>query len=277
MTSPPDSAPPLSDDVASFGDHDVPRPEKARLVRGVFDRVARRYDLMNDVMSLGVHRVWKDMTIVRANPQPGERLADVAGGTGDVARAWIARGARAAARRGGPPADAVVIDVNEHMVRAGRARGTAARAQGRALARAAPIREPMWVVGDAERLPLPDAAVDCVTIAFGIRNVTDRAAALAEMKRVLKPGGRFVCLEFSRPTTAALDSLYQPWSQHVIPRLGGMIADDEASYRYLVESIRRFPDQEAFARELDAAGFHRVAVTNFSGGVAALHQGWRPR
>ncbi len=268
------------DDVTSFGDRDVPRPDKARLVRGVFDRVARRYDLMNDLMSLGVHRVWKDLAIVRANPQPGERLADIAGGTGDLARAWIARGARVAARRGGATPEAVVIDVNEQMVRAGRDRAApppSAASRERRGRHAGAARAPLWVVGDAERLPLPDASVDCVTIAFGIRNVTNRAAALADMKRVLKPGGRFLCLEFSRPTTGALDALYQSWSQQVIPRLGGLIADDEPSYRYLVESIRRFPDQRAFAEEVEAAGFARVSVTNVSGGVAALHQGWRPR
>lgn len=258
--------------TASFGDREVPRTEKAGLVRGVFDSVAGQYDVMNDVMSLGVHRVWKDLTIVRANPQPGEHLVDVAGGTGDLAAAWLKRGAATALRRGGAAPTALVVDINEAMVRAGLCRDRGRRpADGRGVRLGRMDR----AVGDAERLPLTDASADCVTIAFGIRNVTDRAAALSEMRRVLKPGGRFLCLEFSRPTHGAWDAVYRTWSDHVIPRLGAAIARDEASYRYLVESIRRFPHQKAFAGELERAGFRRVSVTNFSGGVAALHMGWR--
>ncbi len=248
------------DGPVSFGFEEVARGDKATRVRGVFDRVARRYDLMNDVLSLGVHRVWKDFVIARANPQPGERLLDVAGGTGDLARRWVARGGRAAARRGGPPPDAVVCDINEQMLRAGRG------GRGDGIT---------WTAGDAERLPFKDKIADAVTIGFGIRNVTDRAAALAEMRRVLKPGGRFLCLEFSRLTTATFEPLYDAWSFKAIPRLGGLLAKDEASYRYLAESIRRFPDQEAFAAEVRAAGFKNVTVANYSGGVAALHMGWR--
>ncbi len=252
--------------TTSFGFREVERAAKAPLVRGVFDRVARRYDLMNDLMSAGVHRVWKDMTIARANPQPGELLVDVAGGTGDLAMRWVDRGAKAAARRGGRPTRAVVVDVNAEMVGAGRDRlGEGASPRSAALS---------WSVGDAERLPLPDGCADAVTIAFGIRNVTDRAGALASMRRVLKPGGRFLCLEFSRPTAAPLRAVYDAWSFHAIPRIGEAVAKDEASYRYLVESIRRFPIQEAFADEVRAAGFSRVGYTNFSGGVAALHTGW---
>lgn len=252
-------------DTASFGARDVPRADKAGLVRGVFDSVANRYDLMNDLMSGGVHRIWKDLVMVRANPQPGERLVDVAGGTGDLARLWVRRGARVAQRRGGTPPQALVLDINEEMVRAG-ARKSPAAPEDVHIARA---------VGNAERLPLPDACADCVTIAFGIRNVTDRAAALSDMRRVLKPGGRFLCLEFSRPTTAALEAPYRAWSDQVIPRLGEAFAGDAESYRYLVESIRRFPHQAAFAQDVEAAGFRRVTVTNFTGGVAALHMGWR--
>jgi demethylmenaquinone methyltransferase/2-methoxy-6-polyprenyl-1,4-benzoquinol methylase len=216
---------------------------------------------MNDAMSLGVHRLWKDMTIARANPQPGELLIDVAGGTGDLARRWRRRGSGVAARRGGAPPRAIVCDVNAAMLRAGRARGG-----GDGLA---------WAAGDAERLPFPDRSADAVTIGFGIRNVTDRAAALSEMRRVLKPGGRFLCLEFSRPTFAALEAAYRLWSDEAIPRLGEAIARDRDSYVYLVESIRRFPDQARFAREVEAAGFKRVSVANFAGGVVALHTGWR--
>jgi demethylmenaquinone methyltransferase/2-methoxy-6-polyprenyl-1,4-benzoquinol methylase len=249
-------------DSVSFGFRDVPRAEKGRLVRGVFDSVASRYDLMNDAMSLGIHRVWKDMTITRANPQPGELLLDVAGGTGDLARLFIAKAAAAARRRGGEPARAIVCDINHEMLKAGRARPD--QAEGIS-----------WVAGDAERLPFPDRTANAVTIAFGVRNVTDRAAALSEMRRVLKPGGRFLCLEFSKPTTAALEAVYDLWSFRAIPRIGSAIAGDRESYEYLVESIRRFPDQAAFKREVEAAGFQRVSVTNFSGGVAALHMGWR--
>lgn len=256
-----DAAAETAPDTTSFGYQEVPRAAKAGLVRGVFDRVARRYDLMNDLMSLGVHRAWKDMTIIRANPQPGERLVDVAGGTGDLARAWVRRGTRVARRRGGAAPDALVCDINAEMLTAGRARG-----DGAGL---------MWACGDAEALPLPDQCADAVTIAFGIRNVTDRDAALADMRRVLKPGGRLLCLEFSKPAVGALAAVYDRWSFHAIPVLGRLVADDEASYRYLVESIRRFPDQERFADQVRAAGFAQVSYANFSGGVAALHVGWR--
>ena len=251
-------------DTTSFGFSDVPRSEKSRLVRGVFESVADSYDLMNDLMSGGVHRLWKDMTMVKANPQPGERLIDVAGGTGDLARRWLKLGTAAAARRGGARPDAVVCDINLAMLSSG-------------LARSAKDNETdlSWVCGDAQRLPFPNHSADCVTIAFGIRNVTDRAAALSEMRRVLKPGGRFLCLEFSRPTSAALEAAYDAWSFHAIPRLGQMTIGDADSYRYLVESIRRFPNQDLFAAELKDAGFANVSVTNYTRGVAALHTGWR--
>lgn len=248
-------------DTTSFGFREVPRGEKAGLVRGVFDRSARRYDLMNDLMSLGIHRVWKDMVITEANPRPGQTLVDVAGGTGDLARAFVDRADSVRKRRGGEPARAIVTDINEQMLVAGLKRGTDDRLQ--------------WVTGDAECLPLPDGIADCVTIAFGIRNVTNRDRALKDMRRVLKPGGRFLCLEFSRPTTKALEKIYDAWSFNAIPRIGEAVAKDRDSYQYLVESIRRFPPQDAFADELKAAGFDRVSVTNYSGGIAALHSGWR--
>jgi len=250
----------MSEGPASFGYRDVDPAEKPGLVRGVFDRVARRYDLMNDLMSGGVHRLWKDAAAARVNPQPGEVIVDCAGGTGDLARrfARLARSARN--RRGGAPAKVVVVDYNAEMVAAGRRRGGAP--------------EVAWAVGDAQRLPLPDASADAYCIAFGLRNVTDMDAALREARRVLKPGGRYVCLEFSRPTAQALRGLYDAYSFQVIPRVGGVVAGDRAAYEYLVESIRRFPDQGALVRRMEGVGFARVSVTNFTGGVAALHQGW---
>jgi len=245
---------------ATFGYRDVDAAEKAGLVRGVFERVAGRYDLMNDLMSLGAHRIWKDAAAARLNPQPGELIVDCAGGTGDLARRYAAMTRRAQARRGGPDARIVVVDINAEMVGAGRARGGEP--------------EICWAVGDAERLPLPDASANAYSIAFGLRNVTDIPGALAEARRVLKPGGRFLCLEFSKLTAAALRPFYDAYSFGVIPRIGERVAGDGESYRYLVESIRRFPDQTALARLMAGAGFARVSVTNFTGGVAALHHGW---
>lgn len=245
---------------ATFGFRDVDPSEKPSLVRGVFDRVAPRYDLMNDLMSAGVHRLWKDMTAARLNPQPGETIIDVAGGTGDIARR-LAKLARAAKkRRGGADARIFVVDYNAEMIAAGLERG----------------EEPeiAWSVGDAQRLPLPDRSADAYVIGFGIRNVTDIARALAEARRVLKPGGRFLCLEFSRPPATPLRTLYDAYSFAVIPRIGEVVLKDRDSYQYLVESIRRFPDQESFARMIREAGFGQVGYTNFTGGVAALHHGW---
>jgi demethylmenaquinone methyltransferase/2-methoxy-6-polyprenyl-1,4-benzoquinol methylase len=250
----------MSEPRATFGFRDVEPEEKPQLVRGVFDRVARRYDLMNDLMSAGVHRVWKDMTAARLNPQPGETIVDCAGGTGDIAArlAKLARGAQA--RRGGADPEILVIDYNAEMIAAGRTRGL-----DPAIA---------WAVGDAQRLPLRDASADAYVIAFGIRNVTHIPAALAEARRVLKPGGRFLCLEFSKPPAPALAKAYDAYSFNVIPTIGALVAHDRASYQYLVESIRRFPDQDRFAAMIEEAGFKRVNYTNFTGGVAALHHGW---
>jgi len=246
--------------TASFGYRDVAPAEKAGLVRGVFDRVASRYDLMNDLMSLGAHRLWKDAAAARMNPQPGETIVDCAGGTGDLARRFAAMARRARGRRGGDPARIFVVDYNAEMIGAGRARGAEA--------------EIAWAVGDAQRLPLPDGCADAYAIGFGLRNVTDIPLALAEARRVLKPGGRFLCLEFSKVTAAALRPLYDAYSFGLIPRIGERVAGDAEAYRYLVESIRRFPDQRTLAGLMTAAGFARVSVTNFTGGVAALHQGW---
>ena len=243
---------------ADFGFRRVPEREKAGLVRGVFDSVAARYDLMNDLMSGGTHRIWKSAFLDRINPRPGERLVDVAGGTGDIARGFLARAAGRPGAAAIRAAGAVVSDINHAMLAAG-----------------APIDGAVRVCGDAERLPFADGAADVVTIAFGIRNVTNRAAALSEMRRILRIGGRFACLEFSHPTTDLLQAAYDAYSFNVIPRLGGLVADDESSYRYLVESIRRFPRQVALADELVRAGFRRVSYENLTGGVVAMHFGWR--
>ncbi|MFM1958538.1 MAG: hypothetical protein RL588_55 [Pseudomonadota bacterium] len=245
---------------ATFGFRDVDPREKPGLVRGVFDRVASRYDLMNDVMSAGVHRLWKDATAARLNPQPGETIIDCAGGTGDMARRFADLARRARDRRGGEDARILVVDYNAEMIAAGRTRGLEPEID--------------WAVGDAQRLPLPDACADAYVISFGIRNVTDIPAALREARRVLKPGGRFLCLEFSRPPAPALARLYDAYSFKVIPFMGERIAGDRESYQYLVESIRRFPDQKTFQGMIEAAGFSRAGYTNFTGGVAALHHGW---
>jgi demethylmenaquinone methyltransferase/2-methoxy-6-polyprenyl-1,4-benzoquinol methylase len=245
---------------ASFGYRDVDPAEKPGLVRDVFDRVASRYDLMNDLMSGGVHRVWKDAAAARLNPQPGETIVDVAGGTGDMARRFAAMGRRAAERRGLQPPAILVVDYNAEMVTAGLRKGGDASIA--------------WAVGDAQALPLPDACADACCISFGLRNVTDIPRALREARRVLKPGGRFLCLEFSRPPSAPFKAAYDAYSFRVIPRIGELVAKDREAYQYLVESIRRFPDQQRLAAMMGEAGFGRVAYDNFTGGVAALHRGW---
>jgi len=245
---------------ATFGFRDVDASEKAGLVRGVFDSVASRYDLMNDLMSAGVHRLWKDATAARLNPQPGETIIDCAGGTGDMARRFAKLARAAQERRGGPDAQIMIMDYNAEMIAAGRAKGGEP--------------EITWNVGDAQRLPLPDACADAYVISFGIRNVTDVQAALVEARRVLKPGGRFLCLEFSQPATEMLRKAYDAYSFKVIPQIGQLVTKDRDSYQYLVESIRRFPDQRTFVSMIEKAGFKKAGYTNFTGGVAALHHGW---
>lgn len=254
-----------TDETVSFGFEEVSPEEKVSRVKGVFASVASRYDVMNDLMSAGVHRLWKHDTIAKLNPQAGERLLDVAGGTGDLAKAFVDRADKAGRRRARhSEASAIVCDINEAMLNAGRARRDMAAYQNRLD----------WVCGDAQALPFEDRSFDALSIAFGIRNVADRAAALSEFRRVLKPGGRLAVLEFSHMTAPALQNLYDSYSFSVIPKLGEIVASDRESYQYLVESIRRFPKQEDFRQELDAAGFTAVSVTNFSGGIAALHFGW---
>jgi demethylmenaquinone methyltransferase/2-methoxy-6-polyprenyl-1,4-benzoquinol methylase len=247
------------DAKASFGYRDVPASEKEELVREVFSSVARRYDLMNDLMSGGVHRLWKNVMVEWLNPQSGWRVLDVAGGTGDIAF----RISQAVRARGGA-AEIVVCDINPEMIAEGRRRA--------ALKDEGGID---WVCGDAEALPVPDASVDAYTIAFGIRNVTHIDRALAEAQRVLKPGGRFLCLEFSRVEAPGLDALYDRFSFSVLPRLGEWVAKDGEAYQYLAESIRRFPPQMAFARMIEQAGLSRVKVRNLTGGIAALHSAWQ--
>jgi len=247
-----------------FGFEEIPETEKVERVRGVFESVAGRYDLMNDLMSGGIHRLWKRALIDWLAPRPGMSLLDVAGGTGDIAFRFLER---VGADKTGP---VVVCDLTLDMLETGRA-----RAIDRGLVGAACPNGFYWVCGDAERLPVAARSVDAFTIAFGLRNVTRLEFALAEAYRVLKPGGRFLCLEFSRVAVPALAPLYDLYSFNVLPVLGAAVAGDRDAYRYLAESIRRFPSQEELAAHLRAAGFAQVRFRNLSGGIAALHSAWR--
>ncbi|MBM3525998.1 MAG: class I SAM-dependent methyltransferase [Alphaproteobacteria bacterium] len=248
-------------DTAPFGFQDVPAAEKASLVRRVFDSVADRYDVMNDLMSLGVHRLWKSDLVASVHPRAGELALDVAGGTGDVAAAMVAAA---------PGMRAIICDINAAMVERGRdrliddGRLPGLGASGIAL-----------VVGDAEALPFPDRSIDIYTVAFGLRNVTRLGAALAEARRVLRPGGRFFCLEFSHVVLPGLDRLYDLYSFSLLPALGQAVTGDRDAYAYLVESIRRFPTQPDFARSMAEAGLDRPRWRNLSGGIAAIHSAWR--
>jgi demethylmenaquinone methyltransferase/2-methoxy-6-polyprenyl-1,4-benzoquinol methylase len=244
-----------TDQTTDFGFRTVDRAAKKPLVRAVFDSVAPRYDLMNDLMSLGIHRVWKRIFATRLRPAPEKTLLDLAAGTGDIAASWR--------RLGGGPV--LLTDINFSMLSVGRDRAVArGTAHGFSFA-----------VADAEDLPLAACSVDVVTMAFGLRNCTDKDAVLREARRVLKPGGRFFCLEFSRLQVAVLERAYTAWSFDVLPRVGRAVAGDAESYRYLAESIRTFPDQETLADMLRGAGLARVGFENLSGGIAAIHSGWR--
>lgn len=240
-----------------FGFQSVPERDKARRVRGVFDSVATRYDVMNDLMSGGLHRLWKRFTIAQADVRPGMRVLDVAGGTGDLARAF--------AKLVGDRGQVWLTDINAAMLAIGRDR---LLDDGR-FAPQAPVAQ-----CDAERLPFADGSFDRVTVAFGLRNMTDKARALAEMRRVLKPGGKLLVLEFSK-VWKPLEKLYDVYSFQVLPRLGARIAGDADSYRYLAESIRVHPDQPALGAMMTAAGLERIRWFNLAGGVVALHEGWR--
>jgi demethylmenaquinone methyltransferase/2-methoxy-6-polyprenyl-1,4-benzoquinol methylase len=244
------------DQTTHFGFQTVGEAEKAGMVHGVFTRVASKYDIMNDLMSGGVHRLWKDAMMDWLAPRPGQRLLDVAGGTGDVAFRFLKRA---------PTATATVLDMTESMLVEGRKRAEADRMADRLD----------WVVGDAMALPFADNTFDVYTISFGIRNVTRIPDALSEAFRVLRPGGRLMVLEFSQIPNEGLQWLYDRYSFNVIPVMGQVVAGDRDSYQYLVESIRKFPDQETFAGMIRAAGFDQVKYRNLTMGVAALHSGWK--
>ena len=248
-----------------FGFRTVAEDEKAGLVRSVFDAVAPKYDLMNDLMSAGIHRLWKTAMVDWLSPRAGQAIIDVAGGTGDIAFRLLERAKSRPAPSDRPPARVTVCDINWNMLGVGR---------DRAIDRGI-LGGIDWICGDAESLPVPSGSVDAYTIAFGLRNVTHIDLALAEARRVLRPGGRFICLEFSHVAVPVLDRLYDVYSFEVLPRLGRWVAKDEESYRYLAESIRRFPPQDELAERMRAAGFEQVKYRNLTGGIAAMHSGWR--
>ena len=239
-----------------FGFQDVPESEKAGRVRGVFGSVASKYDVMNDAMSFGIHRIWKDAMMDWLAPRAGQKLLDVAGGTGDISFRFLKRAGRA---------QATVLDLTEPMLVEGRK-----RAEAEAMADSLD-----WVVGDAMALPFPDNSFDVYTISFGIRNVTRPQEALNEAFRVLKPGGRLMVLEFSQIPNDLMQKVYDLYSFNIIPRMGQVIANDRDSYQYLVESIRKFPDQETFLGMVRAAGFDNAKYRNLTMGIACLHSGWK--
>ena len=252
------------DDTTHFGFSTVKEDEKQSMVRGVFDSVAEKYDIMNDVMSGGLHRAWKNDFIRDLRPSAGMHLLDVAGGTGDIAFRFLKAAEKRTSEKG-PAAKVTICDINHNMLRAGKAR---------ALDKG--IFDPIdWITGNAEMLPLPDRSVDAYTIAFGIRNVTHIDKALEEAFRVLKPGGRFMCLEFSKVDLPLLKKIYDVYSFNFIPHFGEMITGDKDSYQYLVESIRKFPTQEKFKSMINNAGFKRTTYRNLSGGIVAIHSGWK--
>jgi demethylmenaquinone methyltransferase/2-methoxy-6-polyprenyl-1,4-benzoquinol methylase len=247
----------MSDKTTHFGFERVPWDEKRRRVARVFDSVAGNYDLMNDAMSLGVHRLWKRFAVEQTGARPGQRILDLAGGTGDL-------GARLA-RLVGPGGEVVIGDINASMLQVGRE-----RLLDRGIA--ANVR---FVQANAENLPFPDHSFDCITIAFGLRNVTDKQQALESMFRTLKPGGRLLVLEFSKPSLPGLAPLYDLYSFRVLPLMGRLIARDADSYRYLAESIRMHPDQETLKGMMEQAGFEDCDYFNLSGGIVAVHRGFR--
>lgn len=239
-----------------FGFETVPEAEKAGRVQGVFNSVASKYDVMNDVMSMGIHRIWKDAMMDWLAPRPGQKLLDVAGGTGDISFRFLTRAGEG---------HATVLDLTEPMLVAGRKRAEADKM----------ANSLDWVVGDAMALPFEDNTFDVYTISFGIRNVTRPQDALKEAYRVLRPGGRLMVLEFSQLPNPAMQKAYDLYSFNVIPRMGKMIANDYDSYQYLVESIRNFPDQDTFLQMIKDAGFDNAKYRNLTLGVAALHSGWK--
>ena len=246
----------ISEKRTHFGARDVREDEKAGLVHGVFTNVASKYDVMNDVMSVGIHRLWKEAMMDWIAPRSGQRLLDVAGGTGDISFRFLKRA---------KGAEAVVLDLTESMLNEGRKRAEAEELPSQLD----------WVTGDAMALPFEDNTFDVYTISFGIRNVTRIEDALGEAYRVLRPGGRLMVLEFSQLPVDGMQKLYDLYSFNIIPRMGELIANDRDSYQYLVESIRNFPDQERFATMISSAGFDQVKYRNLSMGIAALHSGWK--
>ncbi|MBL4895142.1 MAG: bifunctional demethylmenaquinone methyltransferase/2-methoxy-6-polyprenyl-1,4-benzoquinol methylase UbiE [Emcibacter sp.] len=251
-------------ETTHFGFKTVDKNAKQGMVRNVFDSVAQKYDVMNDVMSGGLHRLWKNDMIRVLRPQPGMKLLDVAGGTGDIAFRFL-DAAQKRTKTDATPAEVTVCDINAEMLKVGR---------DRAIDRGI-LRNIEWVCGNAESLSFPDNSFDAYTIAFGIRNVTNIDKALAEAHRILKPGGRFLCLEFSKVDMPLLNKIYDTYSFHLLPRFGEMITGDRESYQYLVESIRQFPPQDKFKSLIEDAGFQRVTYRNMTGGVVALHSGWK--
>jgi demethylmenaquinone methyltransferase / 2-methoxy-6-polyprenyl-1,4-benzoquinol methylase len=243
--------------TTDFGYQEVPLAEKAQRVRAVFESVAGNYDLMNDLMSGGAHRLWKRFTLSQTGLRPGHRALDVAGGTGDLAAGMAAQV--------GDSGLVVLTDINAAMLSEGRD----------ALTDRGLVGNVRYSLANAERLPFPDASFDCVTIGFGLRNVTDKQAALQSMARVLKPGGQLLILEFSHPTAPGLKPIYDAYSFSVLPWLGKMVAKDEASYRYLAESIRRFPNQDSLLGMMQSAGLENCRYHNLSGGIVALHRGYK--
>lgn len=246
-----------SDDTTHFGFKRVPATDKARKVAEVFDSVASRYDMMNDVMSFGIHRLWKRFAIEMSGVRPGQNILDLASGTGDLATLL--------ARKTGPSGNVIASDINASMLGVGRSR----------LLDRGIVGNIRYVQANAECLPFPDNHFDCVTIAFGLRNVTDKDAALRSIYRVLRPGGRLLVLEFSRPIVPGLKPVYDAYSFNLLPLMGKLIADDAASYRYLAESIRMHPDQETLKAMMERAGFERCEYFNLAGGIVALHRGYK--
>lgn len=243
--------------TADFGFEEVPWEEKAERVRGVFDSVASRYDIMNDLMSGGIHRLWKRFTLARTALKPGQRALDVAGGTGDLSKGMCDQVGR--------EGQVILSDINGSMLAEGRRR----------LIDQGYVDNIRFVQANAEQLPFVDSEFDCVTIGFGLRNVTDKESALREMHRVLKPGGRLLVLEFSKPVLPGLNMLYDAYSFRILPQLGRWVAGDADSYRYLAESIRKFPDQEALRQMMLDAGFDQASFHNLTGGIVALHIGFK--
>jgi demethylmenaquinone methyltransferase / 2-methoxy-6-polyprenyl-1,4-benzoquinol methylase len=250
-----------------FGFQEVDQQAKVGLVQGVFTSVASKYDIMNDLMSGGIHRLWKESMIDWLLPRQGQQFLDVAGGTGDIAFK-IAERLSSQEPKEDQPSMIHVCDLTASMLEEG-----AKRAETNKFSA---YRDQLnWICGNAQNLPLPDQSVDCYTIAFGLRNVTEPLEALKDAYRVLRPGGRILCLEFSQVVLPILDTIYDKYSFHVLPHIGGLVANDKASYQYLVESIRQFPTQDKLAEMYREAGFEQVSYRNLSGGIAAIHSGWR--